>query len=230
MIHEHVELPRLLLLTQLPKRELDLIVGLQAVLNLLERGQRGPRQQLGHIFDLRVCLQHQQGRLSDNQVNVDYLLLCLLGLRLVTCLILALRLISLSFVVWFDSDFVLLLARKDSARVVGEPSEHVVRQAQMEATHHLGLSHSRGIFWITDFGNLVLINCVLDKLGYGLNQIVKVHGGAPLRLILGKQVLEQVSSIGERRIAKLGLRHEEGRLERKLVPKQDVEVVLLNAV
>ena len=86
------------------------------------------------------------------------------------------------------------------------------------------------------FSNLVLLSLLVpldsprNEDGNLLNDLVEVHGGAPLSLLVWKQVPQQVTPIGQRRITKPCLRHYKRRLERKFIAQQYVEVKRLNTI
>ena len=86
------------------------------------------------------------------------------------------------------------------------------------------------------FSNLVFLSLLVpldsprNEDGNLLNDLVEVHGGAPLSLLVWKQVPQQVTPIGQRRITKSCLRHYKRRLERKFIAQQYVEVKRLNTI
>ena len=86
------------------------------------------------------------------------------------------------------------------------------------------------------FSNLVFLGLLVpldsprNEDGNLLNDLVEVHGGAPLSLLVWKQVPQQVTPIGQRRITKSCLRHYKRRLERKFIAQQYVEVKRLNTI
>ena len=86
------------------------------------------------------------------------------------------------------------------------------------------------------FSNLVLLSLLVpldsprNEDGNLLNDLVEVHGGAPLSLLVRKEVPQQVTPIGQRRITKSCLRHYKRRLERKFIAQQYVEVKRLNTI
>ena len=96
-----------------------LVAGGQAVPNLLECLQGGPRYQLGHILNLSVRFQHYQVVLRDYYVNVYHVLSHLLRHR------------SL-LIFHLDINFILLLAWEDSTLCVVEPNGHVIVQTQVK--------------------------------------------------------------------------------------------------
>ena len=70
----------------------------------------------------------------------------------------------------------------------------------------------------------------LDKVRDLLYQLIQVHRGSPLRLAWRQDVCQQISPVRQRWTAKLGLGHDQRRLERELVPQQYIEVENLRAL
>ena len=177
----------------------DLVVRCQTVVDFLEGGKTAPGLQLGHVLNLCVCLEQHQIVLGHYQVDVDHVLPHLPRL----------------FTLLRQLQFYFLLAWEHSTVSITEPDEHIVVKTQMEAPQ---------------FSNLVLLafsshlNDPRNEKWNLLNNVVQVHGGTPLSLIIWQQVPQQVSPIRQRRVAKSSFRHYYGRLEGKLVPQQNIEV------
>jgi hypothetical protein len=96
------------------------------VVDPLNGWQRSPSQQLGHVFDLLVGLEHDNMVFGDHKMDVDHCNALLLP-------DLTLRVLDLEYL------FLLLLTRENPAVVVfGVPRGHVVVQSQVEAPVHFG--------------------------------------------------------------------------------------------
>lgn len=123
LVHQDLEDPGLTALNA-AELHLDLVVGGEAVVDALNGGQRSPGQELGHVLDLGVRLEHNQHVLRDHQVDVDHRLTLLL--------------LDLSFFVLdFDEHLLLLLAWEHAAEAVREPQQHIVVEAEVEPPDHV---------------------------------------------------------------------------------------------
>ena len=137
--------------------------------------------------------------LSHYQVDVDHLLTHLARL----------------FTLLRQLQFYFLLAWEHSTVRITQPDEHVVVKTQVEAPQLPKLV-------------LLALSCHLNdprnEKWNLLNNVVQVHRGTPLGLLIWQQVPKQVSSICQRRVAKSCFCHYNGRLEGELVPQQNIEV------
>ena len=123
-------------------------------------GERRPCEELGNVLDFRVCLEHHEVMIRDDEVDVRHCLSDLL--RDVALLIFDLHV-----------DLVLLLACEDAAVSVGQPYQHIVVETQVEPADGPNLI---GIF------GLVLLECFLDKVRDLLYQLIQVHRWLPFIL------------------------------------------------
>jgi len=137
------------------------------------RRERRPSEEFGDVFDFRVCFEHHEVMVRDDEVDVRHCLSDLL--RDVALLIFDLHI-----------HLVLLLACEDTAVSVGQPYQHIIVETQMEP------ADGPNLFGIFGFN---LLECFLDKVRDLLYQFIQVHRWFPLILSGRKHMCQQVSPV-----------------------------------